>query len=245
MVSCATMTANGEKAGKLLVITPAFNEEENIASVAAEVRSVLPVADHLVVDDCSTDRTAGAARQAGAMVISLPVNLGIGGAVQTGFLYAAKMGYGYTAQVDADGQHDPTDTARMLEIVARGEVDAVVGSRFKNGAEGYGLVFRRVGIAILSRAVSASCGMKFTDVTSGLRVYNRRATLFLAENYTLNYPEPESLLNLSGAGFRIAEHTSASRPRRGGRSSITPLLGISYMAKVMIGSLAHAMGRIR
>ena len=237
------MLSSSNLSTKLLVITPAFNEEANIASVVREVRDKLAPAAHLVVDDCSTDGTAGAARAAGALVASLPVNLGIGGAVQTGFIYALEYGFDCAVQVDGDGQHDPADALALIRRLEKRDADVVIGSRFLEGGGGYANRARKTGISLLSRTVSSVSGVLVTDATSGLRAYNRGAMKYLSGNYTMNYPEPDSIINLASAGFKIVEVPVGIRDRKSGSSSITVPLGVSYVAKVLICSMAHAFRR--
>jgi glycosyltransferase involved in cell wall biosynthesis len=198
----------------------------------------------LVIDDGSTDETAVQARSAGAIVISLPFNLGIGGAVQTGFLFARDNGYGAVAQVDGDGQHDPAAIEKLLaRLQADPGLDMAYGSRFLESANAYRVpISRRIGISLFAFALTRFLRVPITDPTSGLRLCNRRAIEFFAQHYPHDYPEVEALLMLRVNGLRFAEVPVAMHPRAGGRSSITRLRSGYYMLKV---TLALAAGLLR
>lgn len=218
----------------VLAVVPAFNEAGGVAGVVAEILAVRPKVDVLVVDDGSSDRTAEKAAAAGATVVRLPYNLGIGGAVQTGFRYAVRNGYDAAVQVDGDGQHVPADIPALLAALGPGGADVAIGSRFL-GAGGYTTTrLRRVGTRVFERVNSWVLGQTITDNTSGFRAYNRRALGFLAENYPQDYPEPESVVLLGRNGFRIREVPIRMRERGHGRSSISSFRSVYYMIKVLL-----------
>ncbi len=218
---------------KILVIIPAYNEERSLPGVIAGVRK-FPGIDVLVVNDGSRDATSAVAMKAGANVIDLPFNLGIGGAVQTGYLYAFKNGYAVAVQVDADGQHNPEELLKIITPVLRGEVDMVLGSRFVETTSYKASFARRMGILVFSAVVSLITGQTFKDTTSGYRAVNRRVIEFFADNYPTDYPEVEALVLLKKNGFTIKEIPVTMAPREHGESSITPLRSIYYMVKVLL-----------
>lgn len=219
--------------GRILAVVPAYNEEGNVGAVVRELVNLAPFLDVLVVDDGSLDGTAQEARLAGAMVLSLPANLGIGGAMRAGMSFALEKGYRRALQVDGDGQHDPSQVHLLLEPLQSGEADMVIGSRFLT-AGGYKPPWhRRLGTLLLSAAVKAVTGREATDTTSGFRAMNRRALAFLADNYPEDYPESESLVLMHLAGVRWIEVPVVMRSRSGGTSSIRSLSSIYYMIKVM------------
>jgi glycosyltransferase involved in cell wall biosynthesis len=219
---------------KTLVIVPAYNEEESLPGVIQDLRNHLPDVDILVVDDGSRDRTVHAAREAGVLIVSLPFNLGIGGAMQTGYVYAWQHGYDIAVQFDADGQHMAEEIHTLLDVIGSGRADIVVGSRFLSPGEYRPSVFRMIGIWIFSTTLSAILGMKVTDTTSGFRVANRKVIKFFAERYPEDYPEVESLVLLHRSGMTIEEVSVRMRGRTGGRSSITPIRSVYYMIKVLL-----------
>lgn len=221
-----------------LVIIPAFNEEPNIAEVVKGIRSCLPFADILVIDDGSQDHTADVARQAGAVVLRLPYNLGIGGAVQTGFKFAHLLGYECVARVDADGQHDPHDLPRLLNIVRTQQADVAIGSRFDHITPDRATsVLRRLGCWGFGHLVGLLTGQPASDTTSGLQCLNRRAVACLARYYPQDYPEVEGRIVLHRAGLRVREVPVIMRPRNGGRSSITAPRAVYYVFKVLLATL--------
>jgi hypothetical protein len=217
---------------RVLVILPAFNEEASVANVLQEVRVVLPEADRVVVNDCSLDRTSDVARRAGAMVLDLPVNLGIGGAMQTGYRFAAEKGYDFALQVDADGQHDPKEIPLLLNPVLEGKADIVIGSRYLSETSYRSPVMRRIGSWVFSLAISAIVGKRITDTTSGFRAANQRVIRFYAERYPQDYPEVEAVVMLHRAGLKFMEVPVQMQPRVGGDSSISSLKAVYYMIKV-------------
>ena len=222
---------------RVLAIVPAFNEAHSVASVVTEILE-LGFVDALVVNDGSEDETSRIAREAGARVLDLPFNLGIGGAVQAGYLYALRNGYDVAVQVDGDGQHDATEIPKLLEPLANGEADLVLGSR-SLGPPSYRMpTSRRFGMRVFSGTVSTITGQKLFDTTSGFRAAGEEAIAYLAEHYPRDYPEVEALVLLRRAGFRILEVSCNFRERTGGQSSITPLRSIYYMIKVHLAIIA-------
>jgi len=218
-----------------VAIVPALNEEIAIARVIDELRAFDPGMDVVVVDDGSVDRTAAVAVAKGARVLRLPFNLGIGGAVQTGFRFAFENGYDLAVRVDGDGQHDPSELPRVLEPVLRGEADIVVGSRFAGDGDGYrSSRTRRLGIRLLARIVSRIVGQRVTDTTSGFQALNRQGIALFARDYPHDYPEVEATIMVFRHRLRLEEVPVAMRERGGGRSSITTLRSIYYMLKVLL-----------
>lgn len=225
-----------------LAVVPAFNEAATVGNVVREIRAAVPQMDVLVVSDGSRDGTAQVAAAAGATVVQLPQNLGIGGAVQTGYLYAARHGYTLVAQVDGDGQHDPRELPPLIAAVTRGEADLAVGSRYLRDTGYRGALARRLGGWLLSRWVAALVGQHILDPTSGFRVAGRRVVELFAHEYPVDYPEVETLALLRRRGVVVREFPVHMRPRLGGRSSITHFKSVDYMVKV---GLAVLMQRLR
>jgi len=225
---------------RALLIIPAFNEAGAIQGVINAVRGSF-VGDIAVIDDGSEDETAALARAAGAVVLQHPCNLGIGAAVQTGFLYGLQGGYDVVVRQDGDGQHDPAQIPRLLAVLAADAADIVVGSRFL-AREGYQSTWvRRMGIFVLG-VVSRLVGAHITDPTSGYWAVNRRALAVLAHSHPDDYPETEALVMASRAGCRVAEVPVIMYARIAGTSSISALYSGFYMIKVV---LALLVGRLR
>jgi glycosyltransferase involved in cell wall biosynthesis len=221
---------------RVLAVIPAYNEEQTIAAVISEINEHLPDAKIIVIDDSSTDTTLQAAEELGVAVIRLPINLGIGGAVQTGFLYAAQHGWDYVLQIDGDGQHPASEAHKILDIVTSGEADVAVGSRFLERGGSRSTASRRLGIRLLRYMSRMTSGVSIMDCTSGFRAYNRRAVAFLEDFYPSDYPEVETITRLARNGFRIAEVSVTMRERQGGRSSIKLTGALYYMVKVTLAS---------
>jgi glycosyltransferase involved in cell wall biosynthesis len=216
-----------------LAIVPALNEEQTVGRVIDEIRAFDSGFDIVVVDDGSTDRTAGMAADRGAHVLRLPFNLGIGGAVQTGYRFAFERGYDIAVQIDGDGQHDPSQLPAILAPVLAGTADLCVGSRF-TGTGAYRSSFvRRLGIRLFARVVSAVVRQKVTDTTSGFRAVNSKGIALFAADYPHDYPEVEGMVMTIKHRLRLREVPVAMREREHGRSSITALRSIYYMAKVL------------
>jgi glycosyltransferase involved in cell wall biosynthesis len=222
------------EARRRVAIVPAFNEEASIAGVVGELLAYDPGLRVVVVDDGSTDRTAEVARASGAKVLSLPFNLGIGGAVQTGFRYAWEQGFDVAVRADGDGQHDPAELDAILRPVLADEADVAVGSRFIGG-EGYrSSRSRRVGIRLLAWIVSALTRQRITDPTSGFQAANRLGIRLFAADYPHDYPEAEATVMVFKHRLRLQEVPVKMRARETGRSSITTMRSVYYMIKVVL-----------
>jgi len=219
---------------KRLAIVPALNEEVSVGRVIDEIRAFDPGFEIAVVDDGSTDRTAGVAADRGAHVIRLPFNLGIGGAMQTGYRYAFDQGYDLAVQVDGDGQHDPAQLPLILKPLLDGNADLVVGSRFAGPGAYRSTLARRIGIRIFAGVVSAVVRQRVTDTTSGFRAVNRKGIALFAADYPHDYPEVEATVMCVKHKLRLTEVPVEMRERSGGRSSITAFRSIYYMTKVLL-----------
>ena len=232
-----------EKKADILVIVPAFNEEGSIVRVIEGLAKLQLALDILVVNDGSADGTSQAARSTGrARVVDLPKNLGIGGAVQTGFKYAARNGYPLAVQFDGDGQHLAGEIPKLLRVLEDRKANVVIGSRFLAKQTGYRSTFvRRIGIRLFQAVNSLLIGQRVTDNTSGFRAYDRRAIEFLARDYPVDYPEPEAVILLGRNGFAIAEAVTLMDERQEGESSISGLSGAYYMIKVLLAILMTAL----
>ncbi len=226
---------------KILAIVPALNEVDNIGSVVRNLKIVSPWLDVLVIDDGSTDQTAEVARMHGAKVISLPVNLGIGGAVQTGFLYALKNHYDVALQVDGDGQHRADEIKKLVDPVLLGEADVTIGSRFLVKTSYRSPWPRRLGIYLLSKTIQSVVRKNFTDPTSGFRAYNQKALRIVSTHYSTDYPEPDAIVTLLKNGLRVIEISVEMDARLSGRSSITPFKSGYYMFKVSLAIILNSM----
>lgn len=227
---------------KKLIIIPAYNEQESIKKTVEDIMEKAPHFDYIVINDCSTDKTKEICETEEFNVIHLPVNLGIGGAVQTGYLYAARNGYDIAVQVDGDGQHDPQFLSKMADYMEAEHADMVIGSRFidKEGFQSSGA--RRIGIKYFTMLIKLLTGTKITDPTSGLRMVNREIIEFFAEEYPKDYPEPESVVAILRRKKKVLEIPVIMRERSGGVSSISMKKSVYYMIKV---SLAILIERIR
>jgi glycosyltransferase involved in cell wall biosynthesis len=217
-----------------IAIVPAYNEERNVGRVLDELRALDPGLDVVVVSDGSTDRTAEVALSRDAHVIRLPFNLGIGGAVQTGFRHAWEEGYELAVRLDGDGQHDPSELKGLVAPVVADEADLVVGSRFVSNGGYRSSAARRVGIRILARVVSLIAGQRLTDTTSGFQACNRRAIAVYAADLPHDYPEVEGMVIAIKHRLRVVEVPVTMREREHGRSSIGALASIYYMIKILL-----------
>ncbi len=218
---------------KILVITPAFNEQDSIIRVAADIKAACPQADLLVINDKSTDQTEKMLLQHHLDHISLPVNLGIGGAVQTGLLYAHKKEYDLAVQVDGDGQHPAEQIGLLLQPLQEGQYDFVIGSRYLGKTHRVSSVYRVAGGFVLSSLIFLLTGQQVKDPTSGFRAFNKKTIAFLSANYPQDYPEPISVFELINHGFKCKEVPVTMQTREHGRSSIIGLATFFYMIKVM------------
>jgi hypothetical protein len=235
------------RARSLLAVVPAYNEAGSVANVVRLLQQRAPRFDVIVIDDGSTDDTAERARAAGAEVVRLPFNLGIGGAVQTGFVYAMERGYDYMAQVDGDGQHEPAELEALLAAFGRDPaLDVVCGSRFLSPESSYTApISRRTGIHVFAFTLSKILGQRVTDPTSGFRLYNRRAIRLFANDYPHDYPEVEAVLMLHAHQLRMLEVPVHMHVRGSGQSSITRGRSVYYMIKVSLALLVGLMRRRR
>lgn len=242
------MLSPGESRGpgpRVLVVVPAWNEEDSIAAAIEEVRSTNPGVDLLVVDDGSLDATAQIAERAGVPVCRLPYNLGVGGAMRAGYRYAVRHHYDAVVQIDADGQHDPR---YLPALVARlDEADLVIAVRFADAGTHYEVSrTRRLAMRVLARTLSRMARTRLTDVTSGYRVVNRRTARLFAAHYPAEYlgDTVESTVIALRAGFTVAQHPVQMRTRQGGRASQTPLRAALYLCRAGV-ALTLALVRDR
>ena len=227
---------------KILVIIPCYNEQESIERVIENLKANAPFADYLIVNDCSTDKTLRILQANGMNYINNPVNLGIGGGVQAGYLYARENGYDVAVQMDGDGQHDPKYLEKVCAPVIDGTYDMCIGSRFIE-KEGFQSSFmRRLGINIISFMIKLFTGKKIYDVTSGYRACNKELINFFADNYADDYPEPKAIITSVLSGFKVGEVPVVMVERQGGTSSIRSLKSAYYMIKVC---LALVVDRIK
>lgn len=226
---------------KTLVIIPCYNEQENIERVVTRLQETCPEVDYLVVNDCSTDNSREILKKCGFRFLDLPINLGIGGGVQSGYRYARDNGYDIAVQMDGDGQHDPAYLRDVLAPVERGELDMCIGSRFIT-KEGFQTSFmRRFGIALVSTLIHILCGIKVLDVTSGFRACGRDMLCYFADNYASDYPEPEAILSAKLNGYKVAEVPVVMRERQGGVSSINAIRSVYFMVKVSLSLIINRL----
>jgi glycosyltransferase involved in cell wall biosynthesis len=217
-----------------IAIVPALNEERSIGRLLEELRALDPGLEVVVVSDGSTDRTAEVAAQGGAHVLRLPFNVGIGGAVQTGFRFAWERGYELAVRLDGDGQHDPAELPGVVGPVVAGEADISIGSRFIGNGGYRSSAARRIGIRVLARVVSWIAGRPLTDTTSGFQALNRRGIALYASELPHDYPEVEGLVMALRRGLRVTEVPVTMREREHGNSSIGALASVYYMIKVLL-----------
>ena len=226
---------------RCLIIIPAYNEAANIEKVVDNLVQNYPQYDYLVINDGSTDDTGTVCRKKHYQYVNLPINMGIGGAVQTGYCYAKENDYDAAVQIDGDGQHDVSFLAEMLKVIEEGQADVVIGSRFveKEGFQSSGL--RRIGIRFLSFLGWLLTGIRVKDITSGYRVVNRRFIRIFAEDYPSDYPEPEAMVIASVHGGKIMEYPVVMKERESGASSITFKKSVYYMCKVTIAMMIRRL----
>ena len=227
---------------KILLIIPAYNEAENIEKLVDRITDEYPQYDYLIVNDCSTDNTEQILKQRGYNYISLPVNLGIGGAVQSGYIYADVNNYDIAVQLDGDGQHDPAYVEKLIQPIIDGEADFTVGSRFidKKGFQTSAL--RRLGINIIRFVIKMCCGVNATDTTSGFRASNKEVTRYFSKNYAHDYPEPEAIVAASLNNFRFKDVAVVMKEREAGVSSINAKRSVYYMIKVSLALIVCRLG---
>lgn len=226
---------------KSIVIIPAYNEEKSIVKTVQDICEHAPEFDYIIINDCSTDYTLDICRENQLHVLNLPINLGIGGAVQTGFLYAYTNGYDYAVQFDGDGQHDARYLQRMRDYMEEQKADMLIGSRFleKEGFQSTGM--RRFGIRYFSVLIKLLTGVTITDPTSGMRMINRDIIALYSESYPKDYPEPESVVSIINRGKKVLEYPVEMRKRMEGTSSISPLKSVYYMIKVTLAILIEML----
>jgi hypothetical protein len=228
----------------LVAVVPAWNEEGAIGGVVDEIRVFDAAATVVVVDDASTDATADVAEAHGATVLRLPFNVGIGGAVQTGFRYARDEGFEVAVRLDGDGQHDASELPKLLEPIHAGTADLVIGSRFVDPGGGYRPPFaRRIGIRLFARLVSLLGGQRVTDTTSGFVALDRAGIELFAVEYPHDYPEVEATLVAVRSGLRLGQVQVEMRERQTGTSSITFVRSLYYIVKVMLALLMASLRR--
>jgi Glycosyltransferases involved in cell wall biogenesis len=228
---------------KKLVIIPAFNEEGNLEKTIRDIKENAPAFDYVIINDCSTDGTLAMCRRHGFSYLNLPVNLGIGGAVQTGYRYAYYHGYDIAVQFDGDGQHSASYLPEMAERLEETGSDMVIGSRFitKEGFQSSSL--RRLGIRYFTFLIRLLTGKKITDPTSGMRMINRKLMEKFTEEYPKDYPEPESVVTVLSEKHRVTEMPVIMNEREEGSSSISLGNGVYYMVKVSIAMVIARMKR--
>ena len=227
---------------KKIIVIPAYNEEGNLEKTVRDIRENAPDFDYIIVNDCSTDNTLGMCREKGFSYLNLPVNLGIGGAVQTGYRYAYYHGYDLAVQFDGDGQHSAKFLAQMAKVLEETESDMVIGSRFieKEGFQSSGL--RRIGIRYFSLLIKLLTGKAVTDPTSGMRMINRKLLKKFTNEYPKDYPEPESVVTVLSEKHKVTEIPVVMNEREEGISSISLRNSVYYMIKV---SFAVVIARMK
>lgn len=225
---------------KKLVIIPAYNEQGSIEKTVRDIQTNAKSFDYIIINDCSTDQTLEICKQHKFRVVNLPMNLGIGGGVQTGYMYAKEYGYDIAVQFDGDGQHNAKYLEDMAKKLEQDEIDMLIGSRYieKKGFQSSNL--RRLGIRYFTTLIKLLTGAKITDPTSGMRMANRKVIELFARDYPKDYPEPESVTAILKKGFRVEEVPVIMNERESGVSSISPGKSIYYMIKVTIAVLMSA-----
>ncbi|MBP3459461.1 MAG: glycosyltransferase family 2 protein [Lachnospiraceae bacterium] len=226
---------------KSIVIIPAYNEEKSIEKTVEDIRQNAPEFDYVIVNDCSRDATLKVCMEKGMHVLNLPINLGIGGAVQTGYRYAYKNGYDFAVQFDGDGQHDARFLHEMRDYMIEHKLNMLIGSRFieKEGFQSSGI--RRFGIRYFSGLIRLLTKTRVTDPTSGMRMVDRDIIEIYAESYPKDYPEPESVVAILNMGKTVGEYPVVMRERTEGVSSISPLRSVYYMVKVTLAILVEML----
>jgi glycosyltransferase involved in cell wall biosynthesis len=233
---------NHIKKPRICFIVPAYNEEASIRSVVSELR-LRRKNDHVVViNDGSTDETSAQVRDLDITLIELPFNLGIGGSVQTGLKYARDHDFDVAVQIDADGQHTPSEVEKLLAAI-NNDVDMVIGSRFIKKTSYTPSCSRNIGIQIFSFLLFLTIGKKFYDPTSGFRAFNKKAISFLSDHYPTDFPEPESIIYLDKAGLKIKEVSVKMSQRQGGVSSVTQVKAVYLMIAISLGILVNSLRR--
>ena len=230
---------------KILLIIPAFNEAPSIVSVVSNLTRNYSQYDYIIVNDCSTDATESICIENAYNYISLPVNLGIGGAVQCGYRYAYDKGYDIAIQFDGDGQHSAEYIHNIVEPLIANTADMVIGSRFINKEGFQSSHIRRLGIAVIRYVIKLCSGAIVSDPTSGFRATNRSLIEMFAIEYAQDYPEPEAIVSATLRGYKVAEVPVQMNERNAGMSSINKLRAIYYMLKVPLALIIYRMGAIK
>lgn len=228
-------------APKLMIIVPALNEEGAIGGVVHSIRAVMPGVPVLVIDDYSSDATALTAANAGAEVVRLPVHLGVGGCVQTGYKLAYELGYEYVIRVDGDGQHEAADIPKIMNALIETRADVVIGSRFIEDGGEHTSFARFLGISFFRVLLRIILGSPIYDPTSGFVGVNSRALQVFSRSFPLAYPEIEVLVILQRKRFRFHEVSCRMKPRLTGKSSITPYKSLRYMLHVLLGVFVNVL----
>lgn len=230
---------------KKLIIIPAYNESENILNTVKVIQDDAPDFDYVVINDCSKDNTLQLLVDNHINYVNLPVNLGIGGAVQTGYKYALENNYDVAVQVDGDGQHDPKYLKVLVDALEKNDADMVIGSRFINN-EGFQSTFmRRMGIVYFTKLIHLLTGKTITDPTSGFRMCNRKVIELFSKDYPRDYPEPESIVALLKRNMNVMEVPVQMKERQGGVSSINASKSIYYMIKVSLAILIENLRKYK
>lgn len=224
-----------------LIIIPAYNEAGAIIGTIEDIKANAPTFDYVVINDCSTDATGAICEERGYNVVRLPVNSGIGAAVQTGYIYAERYGYDYAIQVDGDGQHDAKFLEKMADTIEAEQVNMLIGSRFLEGEGFQSTGLRRIGIRYFTRLIHLLTGATITDPTSGMRIVDRKVIEFFAREYPKDYPEPETVTQILRMGMKVKEIPVEMKERQAGTSSITMRRSIYYMIKVSLACFMAAL----
>lgn len=226
---------------KKLAIIPAYNEAESIIYTVKDIQENAPEFDYIIINDCSKDDTYNLCVEAGLNILNLPLNLGIGGAVQTGYWYALENGYDIAVQFDGDGQHDAKYLGIMADTLIQKKANMIIGSRFieKEGYQSSGI--RRIGIRFFTFLIYVLTGKKITDPTSGFRMCDREIIEIFADGYPKDYPEPETTTKILRRKFKVDEIPVKMRAREGGKSSISLKKSVYYMIKVSLAIIIERM----
>lgn len=227
------------KKAECLVIIPAYNEEQNVGRVIKEIRSLNLDLDLVVIDDGSTDLTKFVVREKEEKLISLPFNIGYGGALQTGYKYAVSMDYNYVVQFDADGQHDSSDILLIIEQLTTGEYDIVIGSRFLGKSSFYTSIPKKLAIMFFRLLIKWSTGVPITDPTSGLQGLTKQVYTYYATmgNYPEDYPDTDTLISMILSGYRVTEIAAHIRERHSGKGMHSGIKTLYYFIKMLVSIL--------
>lgn len=219
---------------KKLIIIPAYNEEKNILNVVRNIQLKIPDFDYVIINDGSTDGTLQVCRENNLNIVDLPINLGIGGAMQTGYKYALRNNYDYAVQIDGDGQHNCEEIVKLHNKMVKENLNMVIGSRFIKKEGFQSTIARRIGIIYFSKLIQILTRQKITDPTSGFRMCDKKVIQLFAKIYPRDYPEPESVVTVIKSDFKVSEVPTQMKERQGGVSSINALKSIYYMVKVTL-----------